>query len=331
MGPAVTVPAVADFLRSNNDVHFLLVGLTDAIAEQLLKRRIALNDPRISIVTASQCIAMDDTVETALRKKKDSSMRVALSLVKEEKAQACISAGNTGALMAVSRYVLKTMTGVERPAIAAVLPNQRGNYTTVLDLGANVDCSAHHLLQFAEMGHALVSTLERKAAPSIGLLNVGEENIKGSAVVKQAAELLKASTLNFYGNVEGDDIYKGTTDIVVCDGFVGNILLKASEGLVKTLAYFIKEEFNASWFSRLAAVVALPVMMRFKKRIDPRAYNGAALLGLRGLVIKSHGSADVHSFECAIRRAYEAVRNGLQERLMQAMESKSFVATSEHE
>jgi glycerol-3-phosphate acyltransferase PlsX len=265
---------------------------------------------------------MDDPVEVALRKKKDSSMRVALNLVKEGEAQTCISAGNTGALMAVSRYVLKTLAGIERPAIAFAMPSQKG-YTTVLDLGANVDCEPEHLLQFAEMGHALVSAIEGRERPTIGLLNIGEEVIKGNETIKRAGELLRASTLNFYGNVEGNDIYKGTTDVVVCDGFVGNVALKTSEGLAKMLADIIKEEFSRNFASKLMALVALPVLKRFKKRVDPAQYNGAALLGLRGLVIKSHGSAEVFGFEWAIKRGYDAVKNGVLERLVRAMEENA--------
>lgn len=245
-------------------------------------------------------------------------MRVALNHVKEGEAQACISAGNTGALMAVSRYVLKTLPGIERPAIASALPNPRG-YTMMLDLGANVDCEPQHLLQFAEMGHALVAALEGKERPSIGLLNIGEEVIKGNETIKRAGELLRGSTLNFYGNVEGNDIYKGTVDVIVCDGFVGNVALKTSEGLAQMLGGIIKEEFSNSLASKLMAVLALPVLMRFKKRVDHRQYNGAALLGLRSLVIKSHGSADAYGFEWAIKRGYDAVKNGVLERLTRAM------------
>ncbi|AKJ68947.1 phosphate acyltransferase [Pandoraea thiooxydans] len=318
-GPAVTVPAAVKFVQHTDDVELVLVGLEQPIQAQLAKLK-AQTHSRLSVVPASEVVSMDDSVEVALRKKKDSSMRVALNLVKDGQAQACISAGNTGALMAVSRYVLKTLVGIERPAIATQLPNQTGGYTTVLDLGANVDCEPTHLLQFAEMGYALVSAVGGKERPSIGLLNIGEEIIKGNDVIKQAGELLRASTLNFYGNVEGNDIYKGTTDIVVCDGFVGNAVLKTSEGLAQMLGNMIKEEFERSWLTKLAALVALPVLQRFKHRVDHRRYNGAALLGLRGLVIKSHGSADAYAFEWAIKRGYDAVRNGVQARLERAME-----------
>ena len=267
---------------------------------------------------------MDDSVEVALRKKRDSSMRVAVAQLKPvgeapPLAQACVSAGNTGALMAVARYMLKTVDGIDRPAIATVMPHRNNGFTTVLDLGANVDCTPEHLLQFAIMGSALVAAVEGKAQPSVGLLNIGEEAIKGSEIIKRAGELLRAAgeagDLNFHGNVEGNDIFKGTVDIVVCDGFVGNVLLKTSEGLASMLADMIKQEFTRGPYSLLAALVAKPVLNRFKRRVDPRRYNGAALLGLRGLVFKSHGSADAFAFEQALARAYDAARNRLLDRV----------------
>ncbi|WP_434106925.1 phosphate acyltransferase PlsX [Paraburkholderia caffeinilytica] len=320
-GPSVTVPAAVNFVRSHPDAELLLVGIESAIRAQMKKLK-AQDLPALTVVPASEIVAMDDSVEVALRKKKDSSMRVALNRVKESEAQACISAGNTGALMAVSRYVLKTLSGIERPAIASALPNPNG-YTMMLDLGANVDCEPQHLLQFAEMGHALVSALEGRERPTIGLLNIGEEVIKGNDTIKRAGELLRASTLNFHGNVEGNDIFKGTVDVIVCDGFVGNVALKTSEGLAQMLSNIIKEEFGRSWLTKVMAVLALPVLMRFKKRVDHRQYNGAALLGLRGLVIKSHGSADAYGFEWAIKRGYDAVKNGVLERLARAMEENA--------
>jgi phosphate acyltransferase len=262
---------------------------------------------------------MDDAVEVALRKKKDSSMRVAIQQVKAGEAQVAISAGNTGALMALARYLLKTVEGIERPAIAYPMPNAKGGATTVLDLGANVDCTAQHLLQFAVMGSALVSALTHEDAPSVGLLNIGEEAIKGSEVIKRAGELLRSAAasgdLNFHGNVEGNDIFKGTTDIVVCDGFVGNVMLKTSEGLASMIAGFLKEEFSRNALTKLVALMAMPVLSHFKSRVDYRRYNGAALLGLRGLVFKSHGSADEFAFEQALLRAYDAARNNLLDRV----------------
>jgi glycerol-3-phosphate acyltransferase PlsX len=313
VGPAVTLPACRAFLDRHPQAELILVGTEAAL-------RPARGWQRCTLVVATEVIAMDDPVEIALRRKRDSSMRVAIAQVKPfadgpARAQACVSAGNTGALMAVARYVLKTLPGIDRPAIAAVLPNQKGAYTTVLDLGANVDCSAEHLLQFAVMGSALVAAVDGKEEPTVGLLNIGEEAIKGSETIKRAGELLRAAAadghLNFFGNVEGNDIFKGTTDIVVCDGFVGNVALKTSEGLASTLSQFIRQEFTRNPYTKLVALAALPVLNRLKARVDPRRYNGAALLGLRGLVFKSHGSADAFAFERALERAYDAARNRL--------------------
>ena len=311
-GPAVTLPACRAFLDKHPAAELLLVGGEAALA--------AAAWPRCRIVPASEVVTMDDPIEVALRKKRDSSMRVALTQLKpaadgSAAADACVSAGNTGALMAVARYVLKTHEGIDRPAIATVMPNRKDGFTTVLDLGANVDCTPEHLLQFAVMGSALVSAVDGKEEPTVGLLNIGEEAIKGSETIKRAGELLRAAGaaghINFFGNVEGNDIFKGTVDIVVCDGFVGNVLLKTSEGLASMLTEFIREEFTRAWWTKLAALVALPVLRHFKTRVDPRRYNGAALLGLRGLVFKSHGSADAYAFESALARAYDAARNRL--------------------
>ncbi len=315
-GPSVTLPACKAFLDKHPAAELVLVGLPEAVAP-------ARDWARTRLVPASEVVTMDDAVEVALRRKKDSSMRVAISLLREEsgepQAHACVSAGNTGALMAVSRYLLKTMDGIDRPAIATVLPNRRDAFTTVLDLGANVDCTPEHLLQFAVMGSALVSAVEGKEDPTVGLLNIGEEAIKGSEVIKRAGELFRAAgddgSIVFHGNVEGNDIFAGTTDIVVCDGFVGNVVLKASEGLASMLSDFIKQEFTRNWLTKLAALVALPVLKHFKHRVDHRRYNGAALLGLRGLVFKSHGSADAFAFENALTRAYDAARNRLLDRV----------------
>lgn len=310
-GPRVTLAACRHFLARHSDAELLLVGLPDALA--------GLTHPRARLVAASEVVGMDDPLEVALRRKKDSSMRVAIQQVKAGTAQAAVSAGNTGALMAIARYVLKTLDGIDRPAIASQLPNAKGGATTVLDLGANVDCSAAHLLQFAVMGTALVSALNGNESPTVGLLNIGEEAIKGSEVIKKAGELLRsagnAGDLNFYGNVEGNDIFKGTTDIVVCDGFVGNVALKASEGLATMIGGFLKVEFSKNIWTKVAAVFAYPVLSAFKKRVDHRRYNGAALLGLRGLVFKSHGSADELAFGFALDRAYDAARNKLLDRV----------------
>jgi glycerol-3-phosphate acyltransferase PlsX len=329
-GPAVTLPACRAFLDKHPAAELVLVGTEQALGAP------AAALPRTRHVIATEVVTMDDAVEVALRKKRDSSMRVAIAQLKPDAAaadeaaspgavpgspagavpaDACVSAGNTGALMAVARYVLKTLPGIDRPAIATVMPNRQDRFTTVLDLGANVDCTPEHLLQFAVMGSALVAAVEGREEPTVGLLNIGEEAIKGSETIKRAAELLRAAGtaghINFYGNVEGNDIYKGTVDIVVCDGFVGNVLLKTSEGLASMLTEFIRQEFTRTPLAKLAALAALPALRRFKTRVDPRRYNGAALLGLRGLVFKSHGSADAYAFESALARAYDAARNRL--------------------
>jgi glycerol-3-phosphate acyltransferase PlsX len=310
-GPRVTLAACRQFLESHSDARLLLVGQPAALT--------AMVHERASVVAASEVVTMDDPVEVALRRKKDSSMRLAIQQVKDGAAQAAVSAGNTGALMAIARYLLKTVDGIDRPAIATQLPNAAGGATTVLDLGANVDCTAEHLLQFAVMGSALVSALNDNENPSVGLLNIGEEVIKGGEIIKKAGELLRSASnsgdLNFYGNVEGNDIFKGTTDIVVCDGFVGNVALKASEGLASMIGGFLKAEFSKNIFAKLAAIVAYPVLSAFKNRVDHRRYNGAALLGLRGLVFKSHGSADELAFEQALNRAYDAARHQLLDRV----------------
>ena len=316
-GPHVTVAAALDYLERHANVNIILVGAQDVIAAEL-RRASADIVARTAIREASEVVGMDEAPASALRGKKDSSMRIAVNLVKDGTAHACVSAGNTGALMAISRFVLKMLPDIERPAICSTLPTLTGR-TYMLDLGANVDCTAEHLLQFGVMGATLVSAVEGRDRPSVGLLNIGEEEIKGSEVVKRAAELLRASGLNFYGNVEGDDIYKGTTDVVVCDGFVGNVALKASEGLARLLGTYLREEFSRNLLTRAVSLVALPVITAFKRRLDPRNYNGATLLGLRGIVIKSHGSADRYSFRVAIGRAADEARSGVLARITERM------------
>jgi len=316
-GPSVTLPAAIHFLERDEQAKVILIGLSAEVEGAVTREKPRFGD-RLRFRAASEVVGMDDPLATALRIKKDSSMRVTVDLVKAGEAQAAVSAGNTGALMAISRFVLKTLPGIDRPAIATVLPTLRG-YTYVLDLGANVDCEPQHLLQFGIMADLLYSSVEHKDRPTVGLLNIGEEDIKGNEVVKQAGELFKQSDLNFFGNVEGDDIYKGTTDIVVCDGFVGNVLLKTSEGLAHMLATFLREEFSRNPFRKIAALFAIPALNGFKKRVDPRRYNGASLLGLRGIVVKSHGSADQMAFAKAIERAAEAARNRLVERISERM------------
>ena len=308
-GASVTLPACQAFLHSHPAAELVLVGRAEVLAA-------AAGWPRTRCEAAQDVVEMHDSIEVALRRKRNSSMRVAIEQLRGEgAADACVSSGNTGALMALAKVLLKTMDGIDRPAIASSLPNVRGGFTTVLDLGANVDCGPEHLLQFAVMGSALVSAVADNASPSVGLLNVGEEVIKGSEVIKRAGELLRAADaagqIRFHGNVEGNDIFKGSADVVVCDGFVGNVALKSAEGLAGMVSDMLKAEFGRGTASKLAALVALPVLKRFKARVDHRRYNGAALLGLRGLVFKSHGSADAYGFERALERAYEAACHDL--------------------
>jgi len=327
-GPMVTVAASLRFLEETPDACIILVGLQEPVAAALrASRSIAADRARVEACT--EVIQMHEAPAAALRGKKDSSMRVAVNLVKDGAAQACVSAGNTGALMAISRFVLKTLPGIDRPAIASQLPTRTG-VTTALDLGANVNCTAEQLVQFAVMGSALVSAVEGIARPTVGLLNIGEEEIKGNDVVKEAAELLKTSDLNFYGNVEGDDIYKGTTNVVVCDGFVGNIALKTSEGLAHMLSDFLREEFTRNVFRRSLAVVALPVLKAFKRRVDPRQYNGATLIGLKGVVVKSHGSADAVAFRHALRKAHAEVEHEVLEKIAQRLATMPVPAAAAH-
>ena len=322
-GPSVTVPAALDFLRSHADVRAILVG-----REELLT---PLLDPglaaRAVVRHASEVVGMDEPPAMALRGKKDSSMRVAINLVKDGEADACVSAGNTGALMAISRFVLKMLPGIDRPAICGVLPTVTG-HTHVLDLGANVDCSPEHLLQFGIMGAALVSAIEHRERPTVAILNIGEEDIKGNEVVKRAAELLRGSGLNFIGNVEGDGLYKGEAEVVVCDGFVGNVALKASEGLAQMLATFLRRSFSRSLLSKLVALLAMPILKDFKRRVDHRRYNGASLLGLKGIVVKSHGSADSFAFANAIGRAADAARTGVLARITERVAQQQPVQES---
>jgi glycerol-3-phosphate acyltransferase PlsX len=316
-GLAVTLAGALSFLERRPDARVIAVGQEAPLRAALAKQRSAAAD-RISIHPASEIVEMHEPPALALRNKKDSSMRVAINLVKDGTADACVSAGNTGALMATSRFVLKMLPGVDRPAIAAQLPTQKG-VTTVLDLGANVSCTPEQLVQFAVMGVALVSAVTGIERPTVGLLNIGEEDIKGNDTVKETAELLKASGLNFHGNVEGDDIFKGTTDVVVCDGFVGNVALKTTEGLAQMLYQFLRAEFTRNVLTKTAAVFAYPVLQAFKRRIDPRRHNGATLIGLKGIVVKSHGGADRLAFECALDKAYTEVKNAVLDKIAARM------------
>jgi glycerol-3-phosphate acyltransferase PlsX len=314
-GPSVTVPAAIRFLVEHPAAHLILVGQEDVLRPLLGSYA---GHAQLRLVHASEVVGMDESPALALRNKKDSSMRVAINLVKAGEADACVSAGNTGALMAISRFVLKMLPGIERPAICAPLPTVNG-HTHMLDLGANVDCTAENLLQFAVMGAMLVAAMEHKERPTVGLLNIGEEDIKGNEVVKATAELLRTSGLNFVGNVEGDGIYKGEADVIVCDGFVGNVALKTSEGLAQMLASSLRGEFKRNWLTKIAALIAISVLNNFKRRFDHRRYNGAILLGLKGISVKSHGSADEMSFGNAISRAYDAAENRVLERITSRM------------
>ncbi|CAI8856944.1 putative phosphate acyltransferase [Methylococcus capsulatus] len=316
-GPKVVVPAALDSLEQNPSLRLVLVGDESVLREYLKDTRRRFGD-RLRVHHASEVVEMHDQPSKALRNKKDSSMRVAIDLVKQGDADACVSAGNTGALMAIAKFVLKTLPGIDRPAIIAAVPSMTG-HTHVLDLGANVDCTAEHLYQFAVMGYELVRAVEEREHPTVGLLNIGEEEIKGNEQVKRAAELLSGAHVNFVGFVEGDDIFKGSVDIVVTDGFVGNVALKSSEGLAKMISHFIKREFSSSLLTRLAGLIALPVLNAFKHRIDPRQYNGASLLGLRGIVIKSHGNADRFSFANAVTIAVKEVEKAVPHRIGERM------------
>lgn len=328
-GLTVTVPAALSFLQSHPDAHLLLVGRPDeveAVLQQQLSRLpggqgggASALSTRIRVVPATEVIRMDDNPVQALRNRRDSSMRIAIEQVRAGEADACVSAGNTGALMAISRFVLKMLPGIDRPAIATQLPTQKGGFTTMLDLGANVDCGPEHLLQFAVMGSALASVLDGTDRPTVGLLNIGEELIKGNDVVKEAARLIRGTPLNFVGNVEGNDVYAGKADVVVCDGFVGNVALKTSEGVAQMIGAFLRQELSRNWLTRLGALCMMSALRRFRQRVDHRRYNGACLIGLRGIVLKSHGSADELAFESALRRAYDAARNGLLGRIEAAM------------
>lgn len=304
-GPRVTVPATLAVVRENPQLAVILVGQETQIQPYLhnLPAQLAT---RISVVHTDEMVTMDDKVAVALRNKRQSSMRLAINLVHEKKAHACISAGNTGALMAISRFVLKTHANIDRPAILSALPTEKG-YCHVLDLGANVDSEAHHLVQFAHMGSVVAQALAGIARPTVALLNIGEEEIKGNELIKQTHLLLKNSSLNYIGYIEGNGIFKGEADVVVCDGFIGNIALKTTEGVAKMMAAFIKEEINRNWLTKLTGAIAYPVWKGLKGRMNPSNYNGASLVGLTGIVVKSHGSADVASFSQAVRVAVKAI------------------------
>jgi glycerol-3-phosphate acyltransferase PlsX len=317
-GPEVVIPAAISALKTHPDVTFVLVGDQDVIAEYLAQHQ-ASDESRLRIHHASQQVAMDESPAVALRTKKDSSMRVAINLVKQGEASACVSAGNTGALMATARFVLKTLAGIERPAIISALPTMKG-HTYVLDLGANVDSSAAHLVQFAVMGSVLAETIDNIEQPSVALLNIGSEEIKGNERVKEAARLLSETDLNYQGFVEGDGLYAGEANVVVCDGFVGNVALKSSEGVVHMIRHYLRQSFKRNIFTKIAGLIASPVLKHFRNELDPRAYNGANFIGLQGIVIKSHGGADQFAFENAINIAVIEARNNVTEKISKRIE-----------
>ncbi|MEW5755928.1 MAG: phosphate acyltransferase PlsX [Pseudomonadota bacterium] len=319
IGPEVTVPAAIQALKEDKGLRLILVGQEEVINASLLRFGARVSD-RLVIQPASQVVEMSELPSVALRTKKDSSMRVAINLVKEGGAQACVSAGNTGALMATGRFVLKTLPGIDRPAIITALPTVKG-HCHVLDLGANVDSTAEHLLEFAVMGAELVSAVDNITRPTVGLLNIGAEEIKGNERVKEAARLLEESDLNYIGFIEGDGIYFGEADVVVCDGFVGNVALKSSEGVAKMISHYMKAGFNKNIFTKLAGLVAMPVLKSFRAKIDPRRYNGASLVGLQGIVIKSHGGADVLAFNNAIKVAVTEVKQNVPAHISQHLEA----------
>jgi glycerol-3-phosphate acyltransferase PlsX len=317
-GPRVTVDAAKQALDEFPGLELVLVGDRQQLMTELVKHELQ-DSARIRIHHASEVVAMDESPVVALKKKKDSSMRVAIDLVKDGSVQACVSAGNTGALMATSKFVLKTIQGISRPAICTVLPGIK-SHTHMLDLGANLECTPENLAEFALMGSVLAQSVDGIKNPSIGLLNIGSEAIKGNESIKRASKLIAESRLNYHGFVEGDDIYKGTVDVIVTDGFVGNVSLKTGEGLAALVSHVLQTEFKRNWLTRLAAICALPVLTAVRRRLDPRRYNGASLLGLNGIVVKSHGSADTSSFLNAIRIANIEIENNVPEKISAAIE-----------
>ncbi len=318
-GAHVTVPAALAVLRQHANTKIILVGSQSVLEQELLTQHATVSE-RLVIHHASQTVEMDELPSQALRGKKDSSMRVAINLVKEGVAGACVSAGNTGALMVTARFVLKTLPGIDRPAFIYALPTIKG-HTHMLDLGANVDSSAEHLFEFAVMGSVLTSAVDNIERPSVALLNIGEEEIKGNDAVKEAARLIAASSLNYIGYVEGHDIFKGAADVVVCDGFVGNVALKTTEGVARMIRHFMKQEFQRNLLTKLVALLAMPVLKSFYKKIDPRRYNGASLVGLQGIVIKSHGNADTFTFTTAINEALIEVEKNVPERIRSQLDA----------
>ncbi|WP_369959089.1 phosphate acyltransferase PlsX [Pseudomonas benzenivorans] len=321
-GPHCIVPASIACLAEYPSLHLVLVGQSPLL-EELIARSPEVDRARLRVEHAGEVIGMDERPAQALRNKPDASMRVALELVRSGRAQACVSAGNTGALMALSRYVLKTLPGIDRPAMMAAVPTRTG-YCQLLDLGANVDCSAEHLYQFAVMGSVAAEAMGI-VRPRVALLNVGTEDIKGNQQVKLAANLLQqAAGLNYSGFVEGDGLYRGEADVVVCDGFVGNILLKSSEGLAQMISTRIEALFREGAAARLIGALAMPLLRRLRAELAPARHNGASFLGLQGIVVKSHGAAGQEGFKSAIRRALQEVEENLPQRLHGRLEDLLF-------
>ncbi len=312
-GLPVTVAAVLSCLQEDAGLHVSLVGDKDAVNAELGHHRAEVGE-RLQIVHASEVVAMDELPSRALRGKKDSSMRVAINLAEQGKVDAVVSAGNTGALMATARFVLKTLPGIDRPAIVSAIPALR-KHVHMLDLGANAECTSEQLFQFAVMGSALITAMQGKQQPKVALLNIGSEEIKGSDTIRTAAAMLQASSLNYIGYIEGDGVFLSDVDLVVCDGFVGNVALKTGEGVAKMIREFVKEEFASNLFHKMAALAAMPALKALARRIDPRYYNGATLLGLNGTVVKSHGSADAIGFANAIRVGVREVQQDVPSRI----------------
>ena len=318
-GPSEIVPAAAHVLKRHDDLVIILVGRKERLEEELARNGLGASD-RLQIRHAEETVEMHELPSAALRNKKRSSMRLAIELVRDKEAHACVSAGNTGALMAISRYVLKMLPGIDRPAICSVMPGLQG-HTHFLDLGANINSSSEHLFQFALMGSELTCAVENIERPTVALLNVGSEEIKGDDRIKQASLLLSNSHLNYIGFVEGTDIFAGKVDVIVTDGFTGNVALKASEGVARLVGHHVKRNFKGSLYGRLAGLISLPILKDVQRKIDPRRYNGASLLGLRGIVVKSHGCADRVSFAAAIEEAIKEVDKDVPQRIAAGLET----------
>ncbi len=319
-GISVTLPAAIDSLEAFPSLHIILVGDSIALEKAMPKDAAARFEGRLSICHATEIVEMDESPVLALRHKKDSSMRRAIDLVKSHEAEACVSAGNTGALMATARFVLKTLPGIDRPAICVAMPSASG-VVYMLDLGANVDCTAAQLQQFAVMGSVITTAVSGVKKPRVALLNIGIEDIKGNQLVQEAHQLMQtlSGPIEYVGFVEADEFYDAKVDVIVCDGFVGNVALKSVEGVARLIARFIKEEFSRNWLTKIAGLISRSILSRAAKRMDPRAYNGASLVGLKGIVLKSHGSADRLATAYAIKQAYLQVTQDIPRRIEDGM------------